>query len=1475
MKKLGGKISKEKKDEIQKEIIEEKKEEEINKKENEEIENYKNKLYENEFDKIIINIINGKNVENIFKIEEYKIISNEIIKKYQLITNSYLKNKNITEKDTENYAEYKGIVNKLNSMPDSRIDKLLNVNINNKQQKILSYYELNDRKIIINLLNNELFNNSKKIIKTIYYPKASNVDIIAIEDVFKDNEKEINIFYDMIKNEIKESNNDDKINKLINSKIVIPIVSDFMWIDNPNEIYKIDKTHKVKKESEEKIFYIINKINQTTSKLENNDNSIINDNLKFKNAIYYSMVENNNIINDNLFTSNQMIKSNIDFLLEHQYNPYFNLKSKYYFNYYFTNTLTAIRLISIEEKNSKYISKNQKIQLRTNNNYNFNIVGFMIYDGLIDNIKYSDLNEINYNKFLDCVNDKLNNNNFKGGYWLFSENDKNRIVNFNEDLDNNLLCKKLTELLYDDVNNIHNKIIINKIKKCLSYDEMLNVIKSELLKFYPNQVDNKLINEDLLTLSDEDKEYIDIKMEEIENGIFNFLNSHNKELKDKYDILYGFENINKLKEAKYLKSPETVNIDLTDETYLDNIKKDELEGYICQHHISLDDIKISKKNKNYNYQNLFSSFVSSFVEIDVHGKYICKSCNQLIPEIEDYAQEIVKSGNKLVITGAISIGKIEDDEKYKDFIGIDGVINNIKNNIIKVADFVNIPQYAIKSKKTENAINQLTKDTIDLLQNTLSIWNKKYLEYNNIKEQKYGIIRILSDLFIWPFDNNLYKNDTVYKDINKLNKQNNAILYVAINLINAISKDQIINLTKNKDCNYSVYENFSKFFNNCKIQITKEQISPIINYPVLGYTIFNFAFNLVKYNRFNDLKGREKNSKLKTELILKAFYTICDIMNVINLIYFDLADTNENSDIFNFYQRYYLNFLNHLNIIYSDNSFISSLRFDNNKQYDIVKYINNDVLLTDKIEDYYDVSIGIKNIKVRNYHNLFDVSINNKFIEKDKINYNDLINNKFIFCPDGKIHKWKNNNVDIFCSKCNISYNQLIKSKEYDNLNDNIKYEFLQILANRYCINAKKHKFILVKDKRICELCKYEEGTKLNKNELNKLKDNYYKSNIIDNESYNDDENIKIISDYNILKKEFDTFKKYVKNNYNIINENNITINLNDISYTVNHTYNGIKLDNPYILSDKEVIHTELNGKKVLMFKEKSVNVYYDENSLKLIGHIINNKFTPYNGYIDYHLIINYDIQSFIENLFLPKYLINVYYLSYEDVFYTYYSNLIKFINGIILIVNKINNNNKNVDIDKIINFNTYLINRSNILDIIVSSYNGNKKFNINNKCLDILKLGFEKYNKKFLDIKQPEAFENSIKLFKENNFNDFKIFSLIILMKLLNSLLIDDNKFIKQIIKFIIYTYLSNYQNDYSKYLLKFTDEIYAPAFIYGDMNNINIDYETNKDDNKDDNNDETKYIDDAIDIDKFQDVDEDGNIIEDDEDNNNIIID
>lgn len=1411
-------------------------------------------FYENIFDKIIVDTIKGKKVKSSFSTDEHNIIGDNIINKYTLIASSYLNNKEITEKDTVNYAEYKGIVNNLDKPKhESRIDKALNIKLSQKEQNILSYYEDNDRHDIINLLNDELFTSAKKITKTIYYPKINTIDILTLEDIFKNNSKEANIFYDIIKSEteIKQSNNDDKIKRLIESKIVIPIVNDFMWINNNNEVYKGSK-------SEDKCYYIINKINDTIGKLESGDNSIINDMLKYKNAIYYSEYENNDLIENNFFTNNQVLKNNIQFLIDHKQNPYFNLKSKHYFNYYCSNTINTIRNISITEQHNSFVSKNQQVQLRSCND-NINIVGFMIFDGDCDNICYKDLNKINYKSLLDKVNDKLSGNKFTGGYWLFDESDKKRLTLFNDNIDNTLMCKMLTELLFDDVNTIHNKIITDKVKSATSYDEMIRIIKSEIIKMYHNRIKNEF-NEDLITIDEYEQRFIKTKIEELENIIYHFLETNNKDLEDKFNKLYGYEDANKLTSVNLVENKHHIDINLTDDKYIENNTVNEYEGLICQHHISWE--QINKSNSS-NYQSLLTGFISKYVESDIHGKYVCKSCGEPI-DIEEYVQEIIKSDGTMVVTNFVAIGRIEDDKKYKDYLGIDGVINNIKNNIIKIAGFVNVNQYATKNKKTENDINQLTKDTIDLIVNTLSLWHNKYTEYNNIKETKYGIKKVLSDLFIWPFDNELFKSDNKHIDMNKINKQNNTMLYLVINMINSLSRDQIINLTKSKDCNYTTYESLIKHLTNIQLQITKDQTTNIHNYPVLGYVIFNFAYNLVRYNRYIDTKGREKNNSLITELTIRAFYTIIDLMNIINLIYFEVKETNKGSDIYNFYQRYYLNFFEHLKNIYSDKSFIETLRYNKTKEDEKVDTNYELINITGKYDDYFNFSKSIIENNKQEYFEQYNVAFNNNNINNKRLMYNDIKFDNSICCNDGKIHKWANYEKGIRCKNCNKTYEEL---KLTNDLSDKAINEFLQVLGKRYCYTGIKHVFELVKNKRTCKLCGYIEDEIIDTKTLNKLRDNFYKDRILNDDNEEIITDVKIISDVKLLNNEYDLFIKYLKENNDEINEKGVIINFNKITYTIDHNYNGEKIE-PYVLSSDQVIEDVLDNKRVLYYKNKNTIVYYDRNTLKLIGTTVNNKFIPYTRHIDCSIIINYDIKEFINRLFMSKNIIDVAYLSREDVFNTYYNNISLFMNNLVKVINKINNSNEKITIDKTDDFNTYLNNKSLVLDEIAASYNGNKKFDIDNKFNELFKLGYTKIIKSITDKNTINPYDNTDKLFGESKFNEFKTFSLIILLKLMNSLLSVDSKISKQIIKLMVYTYITTYLNDNSKELYSFVDELYAPLYVYGDTIEVMDDYVMT-----DSDSDSSVSSTDEMDIDTFKDVNENGEYVEVSDDENNII--
>ena len=199
--------------------------------------------------------------------------------------------------------------------------------------------------------------------------------------------------------------------------------------------------------------------------------------------------------------------------------------------------------------------------------------------------------------------------------------------------------------------------------------------------------------------------------------------------------------------------------------------------------------------------------------------------------------------------------------------------------------------------------------------------------------------------------------------------------------------------------------------------------------------------------------------------------------------------------------------------------------------------------------------------------------------------------------------------------------------------------------------------------------------------------------------------------------------------------------------------------------------------------------------------------------------------------------------------------------NNLNKIINKINNNIDKVNKTKINDFDTYLDNRNIVLAMIALSYSGNSTFKIDNKFNEILAISYQSIinNKIFDDQLIPN--DKTMKIFKEYEFIPFKNFSMLILLKAINSLMSIDSKISKQIIKLMIYTYLSNYQLDKSTEISEFIDISYAPLYVYGDTVNYEINYETDESDN------ESEEIED-IDVDKFRDVDEDGNLIENDSD-------
>ena len=1494
---IGGKeVKKQKEEKIEIKKEEEKEEEKKEEKKDDDLINY---IYINNFDIILNECIKQSKSHNTLKIQISDIFEEEknkgeglkILNKYILLGNS-LYNDTLIDKELsqENYSYYQSILNKLKSST-YEYDSILNNLLKNSSKdeiikKLLHEYFKEDRYIILNMLNEELFNKSSKMIKTIYYPTKNSLDLLNIEQLFINNKETANIFYKILKNinSIKQSDYDDKLEILLNSHIIIPITSDIMWYNNSYYIYPLEKDNKMKKESEQKLFYITNIINQTIEEIEKQGYSKnIPNQLKYKNAFYYNDEENNTIIEDNKYSTDPMILNLLQILKDHQTNPYFNITNEYYFNYYTSNTLNSLRQISLLEKNNEYINKNSLVEMRSSSNTSLNIIGYYITSYKNKLISYNDLKEYDYNEFLNQIENKLRDKDVKSGYWLFSEKDKNRLKYINSSENNiTLLCKSISEQLFDDVIKININILNDNLDLSKNYLYFLKLIENQFDKL--KGINKTTQNKELYTMDDIMLKYKSRWTLQIQDIIYKYLSSYKSSLEDKYNKLYGFEDTITLPTIQIAPENKPILIEL-EKNIITQQLEDNLNGCICQHYISWDELNKSYNLKSYDYEKKLNNFMVEFVSLNAHKEYICKVCGDKL-DITNYVQEgQILNNNTFIATEInISLGKLEDNPNYSQYNGIYGIINGIRSRIITYSKLFNIYEYQDINKKQREGINQLTKDTIDLINYNLLLWKTSYNDYNNEKEEKYNINKNISDFFIFPFNNELYNTKTEFKDIHKTIKQNNASLYICILLINNLSKDQILNLSMNKDCNYDIYEKlFQKFLSSIKIQYDKNNIVNISRYPILCYIIYNFSYNLVHYNRYklNNNTSQDLTTKEKITLIIKCMITLIDILNstLLSYIQIDNKDIELNSEIYNYLQKYYLKFKNHLLNIYNDTTLISSLRYNKEKIIDKAQFNQNEITLGYDID--YNKLNYFKYLENLDYFQdlpKYDNIIKNKEDYHYTIQNNDYDFNKYTTCKDGQPHEWNGEDKStnsIICKNCKLDYNSL-KKENYNNIKSNVELYYLKRLSLKYCPTGLYHSFILKNNKRECSLCHYIEGSEMSQKDLKELKKNFYNSQILTSEDIiKDNKTINIISDDKIINEEMKKMISYVKKYYKIIEENDIIINLEKKSYTFNYDYKGNKLDKPLILNEEDIKFTELNNKKVLFYKQKDITIYYDEETLSLIGYkLLNQQFTKYSAYKNCRCEINYSLKDILTYLFIPKYVDNdnnFIYISNEDILNTYYNNICNFLNKINIIITKINNKNsldkpelknkKDKTIDDIIKDN------NNYLNELVKLYDGKyNKFIIDENWMTTFKYVYLLTLTNIKEYKKQE-YTLSLQLFNKMEFNTFYNFSLIYLLKRLNDILLCDGLMTKIIIKLITYEYKNNYQNFNNTNLITFSNIIYAsPTY------NEYLTYDIEILSEEEISSSEEIYEENAgFDIDNFRDTDEDGNYIDDEEEYDN----
>lgn len=1108
----------------------------------------------------------------------------------------------------------------------------------------LNLYKSTEKKEIFNIIETTETSNGEFIFIDIVIPKSSFIDYNMIENILEPYELKTNIpetIYKLINDDYSENiietrkyftDFDLKIQKLLDTHLIVPIVDDFLLYHKDNELY--DKQFiniGDKKKDDTKIKYIVNKIN-TASDYYKNPNEI--------KKLFYVPLSNRNAILTNTYEDLKIINKlknvikidnkNIDLLndlINYKLYPYISFKEFKNNGFFFhpNKTNDAIRNCSIDNiEKEKFDTLQTRIM---SENMNVNIVGFAVINtsNTIDcvntstfvNISSETNNPLQIMKML--IENKIKNLHFpniknkidmeKNYYWLFDLDKQNYSVPYYDispNMNKNDVVKILTAYLYD----WSLECVIDTIKENIKEsppDYVMNLINK--FNFYKNKF-NDITNIQYSS-----------NINELEYLIY-YVKS--KKISDTYDHkedefpgLYG--NVIKLPIAppkkispiqtikirpdfKMLTSVETKRENIEIDLGISNIDTDEHLNAVCQHVISWDKISELKKQGDLKYSNLVYEFMQQFMEINPTQDFICKSCKSSI-NIRRYILDGAFDNNtQTFVTFSIQIDTpLEDFPEYEKFKTSIKSLDKIIDRICSIINFQGLfgSSYTNRFKR-----KNIIKDTLDVVLNHNNYLKKSSYLINRDKFIKsYGVNKNISNLYIFELENNIFIYSSKDKDFYKSVKFNNIISYVIILLILEINDTQVQSLFGNdKLCGYFTYKKIGyTLFDSIQIITNKSNdLEPIKNYPILCYLIYIISCFITKYNLWADTISTESNviDRKKNFLIIQksVINTVIEILNTIlqvdtkklnsqkiylyeifqNKYYFKLNSIFKDFDLIRKLDKAYLadNFTKQQKQIYGDSS-----KFDIEPNFSNVH--NNFVY--DDLYDKYSKKYCLKRLECPFYDR-------KKFVPMNVIS--NLTN-----CIGGEFHDFKAKGKDLVCIKCEqkADQNNLIPDSKKI-IRERYMILYLRKLAKKYCPDGQIHKFEYNKktDSTTCLNCKYVKGNaiNLNDNELFKLYD------IIETKLKNNNlKLLEILSKQNDLNnKEISTISnlfnkivyKYEKYNSDILKSINLlldtiqkllgtniiingqTYNLTSNIYIIDYDYLGIKLTTPTIVYENE-----------------------------------------------------------------------------------------------------------------------------------------------------------------------------------------------------------------------------------------------------------------------------------------------------------------
>jgi hypothetical protein len=1175
---------------------------------------------------------------------------------------------------------------------------------------ILLIYREKDKKKLYNIIEQVEKTEGEYIFIDVVESITDQINFMTIESLLSKEDAMAGVAHELwnymqsVKEEeyIEQLSNDDKINILINSGIVIPILDDFLLYHKDSERYDRITDDKGKKKKEDtKIRYIIGKIDSTAElysdsakkneKLKDNIMKNFASHMHNKKAIFRNDVEEIKIINK-FINQGKRSQENDDYfndLLHYRRYSFVNFKDfdKYGFSHSFNKTVTAVRAVNFNKKGDfRQINSNHKFQRRVGSNGSIgNIVGLMIPP----NTK-----SIQCLKISDAID--IRSKGSKNGYYPFF---KKLVNNTIKQTDNNKAYYWLFDLKTDSIKSTKSEAATSSsqdISKSLVagiYDGMINQIYHEIINII-DMVPNITPHMAEKIIKYMEKNILKVPLDtKIKSSIKSHLykryptDPNNTHIEEYDDTLYGIEgDIFELPEYtdNKLITTNKVTIDLSEVEVTGKVIDVETVEGVCQHNITWDEISLVKRIDQSKYMKNMYDFIQQYVVEDTTGAYVCKSCGYYL-DITRYITDgkFDDSSQKFV---TFSMPMEVDIAALPEYRKLDFTIKLMDKNIDKICSSVGIPYFVGSNITTKWRRQGIIKNTIDMVRANNSILTKIFKARNEKKETLYGVSKNLSSLFVFEMENAIYIRSSKDKDQEqfKMIKRNNIVTYIMIFLIMELNESQIsfFAIDKKSMCDIRIFDKvYSSLFKGLRIKKNNaNETVPITNYKILCYVIYMLSCRIAKHRMWYSSQSVQKNI-VKMIPIIQRFivHTFVDILN-------SILENSFKPNVSYIFEIFRVRFYSKLSDLFINDDYYDVLLNLSKEQYAIAKRRG--------VVDPSKVSIvpPFKFMKP-----VWRTVLPRRHFLRYKI-YDPVILNgvtNLSHCPSGDYHEWKigtfaNNKSkkrivkkgdNFICTICSanmakLQYDEALSKK----IVEKFKIKSLNRLALKFClVDGQPHEYMYnsEKEKNICGKCKNSDTHEYIKEELKivaKLLDMEKKerreNQIAKNKSYEEldkkntsyiesvvEKNLKSLESVSVseTKNKFKYIDNFVAELQEIVGDEikgKFPIHLIDNTYIIDHDHYGHKLSgNPIIIkeSDKK-INVKVNHSHyktdVIYYTDYStgkVDVFYDTVSRRLLGYKESSKDYVDLERSDKKIRINYSTSNKLKLMGYTAQYINIY----------------------------------------------------------------------------------------------------------------------------------------------------------------------------------------------------------------------------------------